>query len=293
MRIAVIGANGQLGTDLCEVFGAKHEVTALTHSDIEISSIDNVKSVLGALKPDAVLCTAAAHNVPKCESEPEVAFRINGIGSLNLAKVSADLGFKLVQYSTDYVFDGRKMKPYVETDAVFPQSVYAVTKYDGEQFIQNYCSRYFVIRVSGIYGKIPCRAKGGNFISTMVILSKEKPEVRVVNDEILTPTPTLEIAKNTLALVQTEAYNLYHMTCQGQVSWYEFAKTIFDTLQLKTPLLEASVKDFPLVVKRPFYSVLENANLEKIGLNQMPGWKEALLVFLKNNYSLKGVGGLS
>lgn len=284
MKIAVIGANGQLGTDVCEVFEEKHEVVPLTHQDIEISDIDNVKKVFSEMKPDAVICTAAAHNVPKCEQEPDVAFKINGIGSLNLAKVSAELGFKLVQYSTDYVFDGSKMKPYVETDAVFPQSVYAVTKYAGEQFIQNYCSRFYVVRVSGIYGKIPCRAKGGNFISTMVKLSKEKPEVRVVKDEILTPTPTREIAKNTLPLIGTEAYGLYHMTCEGEVSWYEFARTIFDTLQLKTPLYEASVKDFPLVVKRPFYSVLDNANLKKIGLNQMPGWKDALIGFLRENY---------
>jgi dTDP-4-dehydrorhamnose reductase len=284
MKVAIIGANGQLGTDLAEVFGEKHDVHPLTHSDIEISDIDHVKKVLGEIKAEVVLCTAAAHNVPKCESEPDAAFRINGIGSLNLAKVSADLGFKLVQYSTDYVFDGRKMKPYVETDAVFPQSVYAVTKYCGEQFIQNYCSRFFVVRVSGIYGKIPCRAKGGNFISTMVKLSKEKPEVRVVKDEILTPTPTREIAINTMALVETEAYDVYHMTCEGEVSWYEFARTIFDTLKLSTPLYEASVKDFPLVVKRPFYSVLENANLKKIGLNKMPHWNEALVNFLRENY---------
>ncbi len=284
MKVAIIGSNGQLGTDLSEVFSAKHDVVGLTHADIEISDIDNVKKVFGEMKPDVVLCTAAAHNVPKCESEPDVAFKINGIGSLNLAKVSTDLGFKLVQYSTDYVFDGRKMKPYVETDAVFPQSVYAVTKYCGEQFIQNYCTKFFVVRVSGIYGKIPCRAKGGNFISTMVKLSKEKPEVRVVKDEILTPTPTREIAKNTLSLVESEAYDVYHMTCEGEVSWYEFTRTIFDTLKLQTPLYEASVKDFPLVVKRPFYSVLENANLKKIGLNQMPHWKEALITFLKENY---------
>lgn len=288
MKVAVIGANGQLGTDVCEVFGSKHEVVPLTHQDIEISDIDNVKKVFTEMKPDVVICTAAAHNVPKCEQEPDVAFKINGIGSLNLAKVSNDLDFKLVQYSTDYVFDGRKMKPYVETDAVFPQSVYAITKYAGEQFILNYSTKHFVVRVSGIYGKIPCRAKGGNFISTMVKLSKEKPEVRVVNDEVLTPTPTREIAKNTLSLIETEAYDIYHMTCEGSVSWYEFARTIFDTLQLKTPLFEASVKDFPLVVKRPFYSVLENANLKKIGINQMPGWKEALASFLKENYGATG-----
>jgi len=285
MKVAVIGSNGQLGTDLCEVFTSHHEVIPLNHHDIEISDIDNVRKVLSEIKPEIVLCTAAAHNVPKCESEPEVAFRINGVGSLNLAKVSADLGYKLVQYSTDYVFDGRKMKPYVETDPVFPQSVYAVTKYCGEQFVMNYCEKFFVIRVSGIYGKVPCRAKNNtNFIVNMVNLAKSKPEVRVVNDEVLTPTPTIEIARNTLSLVETEAYDLYHMTCEGEVSWYEFAKTIFDTLKLSTALYPASVKDFPLVVKRPFYSVLENANLKKLGLNQMPEWKNALISFLKENY---------
>ncbi|MCY7410244.1 MAG: dTDP-4-dehydrorhamnose reductase [Chitinophagales bacterium] len=285
MKIAIIGANGQLGTDCSEVFSQNHEVVALNHSDIEIADIDSVKKVLGEMKPDVVVCTAAAHNVPKCESEPNVAFKINGIGSLNLAKISAELGYKLVQYSTDYVFDGSKMKPYTETDAVFPQSVYGITKYAGEQLIMNYCEKFFVIRVSGIYGKVPCRAKNNtNFIVNMVNAAKTKPEVRVVNDEILTPTPTREIAKNTLSLIETDAYNLYHMTCEGETSWYDFAKTIFETLDLKTPLFPASVKDFPIVVKRPFYSVLENANLKKIGLNQMPEWRGALVSFLKENY---------
>ena len=285
MKVAIIGANGQLGTDLSEVFSQKHEIVPLNHADIEISDINNVKTVLTAVKPDVVLCTAAAHNVPKCESEPDVAFKINGIGSLNLAKVSGELGYKLVQYSTDYVFDGSKMKPYVETDAVFPQSVYAVTKYAGEQFVRNYCEKFFVIRVSGIYGKVPSRAKNHtNFIVNMVNGAQTKPEMRVVTDEVLTPTPTREIAKNTLSLVETEAYDLYHMTCEGEVSWYEFAKTIFEKLKLQTPLHPASVKDFPSVVKRPFYSVLENHNLKKIGLNQMPHWKDALISFLKENY---------
>ena len=287
MKVAVIGANGQLGTDLCEVFSSKHEIIPLTHHDIEIADIDNMKKVFSEIKPDVVICTAAAHNVPKCESEPDVAFRINGMGSLNLAKISSDLNYKLVQYSTDYVFDGKKMKPYVETDGVFPQSVYAVTKYCGEQFVMNYCEKYFVIRVSGIYGKVPCRAKNNtNFIVNMINFAKTKPEVRVVNDEVLTPTPTREIAKNTLSLIETEAYDLYHMTCEGEVSWYEFAKTIFETMEFTTPLYPASVKDFPLVVKRPFYSVLENYNLKKIGLNQMPHWKEALISFLQENYQV-------
>lgn len=282
MKIAIIGANGQLGTDLNEVLSAGHDVVRLNHEDIEITDIDSVQSVLSSIKPAIVLNTAAYHIVPEAEKFPEKAFRINGIGALNLAKVCQDLDSKLVHYSTDYVFDGEKQKPYTEEDRPNPLSVYANTKLAGEYFALNYSDKSFVIRVSGIYGKVPCRAKGGNFITTMIKLAKEKPEVRVVDDEILTPTPTIEIAKNTAQLIATDAFGLYHMTCEGQVSWYEFAKVIWETLQLKTPLYPASVKDFPLVVKRPFYSVLENQGLKKIGINNMPDWKEGLLNFLKS-----------
>ena len=280
MKVAVIGANGQLGTDLLEVLSKEHDVIGLNHADIEITEIDSVKNALSTIKPAIVLNTAAYHIVPEAEKFPAKAFQINGIGVMNLAKVCQDLDTRLVHYSTDYVFDGKKQKPYTEDDRPNPLSVYANTKLSGEYFALNYSDKSYVIRVSGIYGKIPCRAKGGNFITTMIKLANEKPEVRVVNDEILTPTPTYHIAKNTAALIGTDAFGLYHMSCEGEVSWYEFAKVIWETLQLKTPLYPASVKDFPLVVKRPFYSVLENRNLKNLGINNMPQWKEALIQFL-------------
>jgi len=284
MKLVVIGANGQLGTDLLEVLSKEHDVVGLNHTDIEITDIDSVKNALSTIKPAIVLNTAAYHIVPEAEKFPAKAFQINGIGTMNLAKVCQDLDTRLVHYSTDYVFDGKKQKPYTEDDCPNPLSVYANTKLSGEYFALNYCDRSYVIRVSGIYGKIPCRAKGGNFITTMIKLANEKPEVRVVNDEILTPTPTYHIAKNTAALIGKDAFGLYHMSCEGEVSWYEFAKVIWETLQLKTPLYPASVKDFPLVVKRPFYSVLENANLKKSGIYNMPNWKEALIDFLKKEF---------
>jgi dTDP-4-dehydrorhamnose reductase len=280
MKLAVIGANGQLGTDLVEVLSTQHDVIELNHADIEITSIDNVKNVLSSIKADVVLNTAAYHIVPEAEKFPEKAFLINGVGPLNLAKVCQDLNTPLVHYSTDYVFDGEKQKPYTEDDRPNPLSVYANTKLTGEYFALNYSDKSYVIRVSGIYGKVPCRAKGGNFITTMIRLAKEKPEIRVVNDEVLTPTPTYWIAKNTAELIKTNAFGLYHMSFQGDFSWYEFAKVIWETLGLKTPLYSASVKDFPLIVKRPFYSVLENKNLKKIGIDVMPAWREALTQFL-------------
>jgi len=281
MKIAVIGANGQLGTDLMEVLAANHDVIGLNHSDVEITDIDSVKRVLSAITPDLVLNTAAYHIVPEAEKFPDKAFTTNGAAVLNLAKISHDLNIRFLHYSTDYVFDGKKQQPYTEDDSPGPLNVYATTKLAGEYFALNYSDKSYVVRVSGIYGKVPCRAKGGNFITTMVKLAKEKPEVRVVNDEILTPTPTYWIAKNTEALIKTDKYGLYHMSCEGEVSWYEFAKVIWDTLGLKTPLYAASVNDFPLVVKRPFYSVLENKNLNKIGINMMPEWKNSLKDFLK------------
>jgi len=282
MRVAIIGANGQLGTDLSEVLSEKHHVTRLNHADIEITNIDSIKNSLSSIRPEIVLNTAAYHIVPEAEKFPDKAFNINGTAVLNLAKVCQDLDVRLVHYSTDYVFDGKKQQPYTEDDRPNPLNVYANSKLSGEYFALNYCEHSYVVRVSGIYGKVPSRAKGGNFVTTMIKLAKEKPEVRVVNDEILTPTPTYWIARNTAELIETDAFGLYHMSCQGEVSWYEFAKVIWDTLQLKTPLYAASVKDFPLVVKRPFYSVLENKNLNRLGINQMPEWKDALIQFLKN-----------
>jgi dTDP-4-dehydrorhamnose reductase len=281
MKIAIVGANGQLGSDLAEVLSADHEVIGLRHADIEITDIDSVKNVISSLKPDIILNTAAYHIVPEAEQFPDKAFQINGTGVLNLAMVCEDTGTRLVHYSTDYVFDGAKQKPYIEDDRPNPLNVYASTKLSGEYFASNYCNKSFVIRVSGIYGKVPCRAKGGNFITTMIKLAREKPEVRVVNDEILTPTPTYHIAKNTAALIKTDVFGLYHMSCEGEVSWYEFARTIWDVMKIQTPLYPASVKDFPVVVKRPYYSVLENNNLKKIGINKMPEWKESLINFLQ------------
>jgi dTDP-4-dehydrorhamnose reductase len=282
MKVAIVGSNGQLGSDLVRVFSDKHEVVSLNHADIKVEDIDSVNGVLSTIKPDVVINTSAYHNVPLCEQNPDLSFAINGTGALNLSKACNDINARLVHYSTDYVFDGHKKQPYIETDACNPLNVYAVTKLAGENLVLNYANQPYVIRVSGIYGKVPCRAKGGNFITTMLKLAKEKPEVKVVDDEILTPTPTSAIAENTLALISKDAYGLYHMTCEGQCSWYEFAKTIWDVLQLKTPLYPTTVAAFTSPVKRPFYSVLENQKLKQLGINQMPDWKDALVNYLKN-----------
>jgi dTDP-4-dehydrorhamnose reductase len=285
VKVAVIGSNGQLGSDLVKTFEqGGNEVVSLTHSDINIEDLSSVHKVLTGIKPEAILNTAAYHVVPKCEDDPVRAFQINSLGALNLAKVSNELSALNLYYSTDYVFDGEKKSPYLESDNPNPLNVYAATKLTGESFTLNYSLKGIVLRISGIYGAVPCRAKGGNFITTMIKAAKEKPEVKVVNDEILTPTPTKSIAEKTLEIINKELKGLYHLTCEGQCSWYEFAEVIFSTLEFKTPLSPLSVKDMPMVVKRPTYSVLENEQAKLSGISNMPHWKDALVQFLNSNY---------
>jgi len=285
-RVVIIGANGQLGSELEVAFknNTENEVIGLTHSDINIENFDKARDILTNLKPSIVLNTAAYHVVPKCEENPEVAFRINSLGALNIAKISNELKAINIYYSTDYVFDGKKQTPYVETDIPNPLNVYATSKLSGEFFTNNYSYKGIVIRISGIYGKTPCRAKGGNFITNMIKFAKERSEVKVVTDEILTPTPTSEIAKATTILVDKVDNGIFHMTSAGSCSWFEFAQIIFNYLSIKTPLIPTSVQNFPTTVKRPFYSVLENKNLKEILGYDLPHWKDSLLTFLEGNF---------
>jgi dTDP-4-dehydrorhamnose reductase len=280
LKIVIIGANGQLGSELCLHLEKKHQIIGLTHGDIEITNGDHVKTLLTGLHPDIIINTAAYHNLPDCEKNPDISFQVNAIGALNLAKTASDLGSVLVHYSTDYVFDGEKKEPYLETDLTNPLNIYAMTKLNGEILIKNYCSRSFIIRTSGLYGKTICRAKGTNFITTMEKAARERDVVKVVNDEILTPTPVFEIASNTASLIETEGFGIYHMTCEGQCSWFEFAGVIFKELKLKTPLISCTSKEFPSEIKRPSYSVLENYKLKSVNLNHMSHWKDALIKYL-------------
>jgi dTDP-4-dehydrorhamnose reductase len=287
MKIAVIGANGQLGSDIVREFkNNSHDAAELNHSDIEISNIDSVSNTLKNIKPNIVINTAAMHNVEKCEENPTLSFEVNGLGVRNLAMICNDINSVLIHMSTDYVFDGAKKSPYVETDKTSPLNVYGNTKVSGERFAEAIAKKYFVVRTSGIYGRNPCRAKGGlNFVELMLKLSKEKPELRVVNDEFLTPTATKEIAKQLVNLVKTHNWGLYHATAEGSCSWYEFAKKIFELSGIKTNLNIAAPNEFPMKVPRPKYSVLENQKLKKAGLNIFKPWEEGLKEYLSSRQS--------
>jgi dTDP-4-dehydrorhamnose reductase len=283
MKVAVIGANGQLGSDVCRALQDNgDDAVALSHDHIEVSNFEAVKSVMEDVMPDAVVNTAAMHQVEMCEEDPENAFMVNGIGAINLARVSNGVGYKLLHISTDYVFDGSKNEPYLETDCPRPLNVYGNTKLAGEYFVQTIALKYFIVRVSGLYGLNPCRAKAGlNFVSLMLKLAKERDEVRVVDDEVLTPTYTLHIAKQIVKLLESKDYSLYHATAQGSCSWYEFAAKIFELTDTDIKLNIAAPGEFPMKVPRPKYSVLENKGLKDIGLDTMPHWQDGLKEYLE------------
>jgi dTDP-4-dehydrorhamnose reductase len=286
MRVAVIGANGQLGTDVVTEYRiAGEEAAGLTHADMDISSLESTRTALGGIRPEVVVNTAAMHHVESCEREPLRAYEVNAIGSRNLAIVARELDAKLVHVSTE--FNGSKKQPYVEDDRAAPLNVYDNSKLAGEAFLQGLAEKYSVVRTSALYGRSPCRAKGGrNFVDLMLKLASGRDELRVVDDEFVSPTSTAELAKQIVILSCTNHYGLYHATAEESCSWYQFAEKIFEIENVKTKLSVASPNEFPSKVSRSKYSVLENRALKPLGLNSFHSWQEGLLCYLMAMHQL-------
>jgi len=282
MKVIVIGGNGQLGSDVVRAFADDGgEVRALSHEDVEVSNLDSVAACVRELRPDCIVNTAAMHHVETCEREVQKSFDVNAFGSRNLALVAREMQATLIHVSTDYVFDGSKHAPYVENDTPLPLNVYGCSKLAGEHFIRTIAPKHFVLRTSAIYGKQPCRAKGGlNFVELMLKLARERGEVRVVDSEFVTPTPTPQLAQQIVALSRCECYGLYHATAEGSCSWFEFAREIFAVTGTPVRLTPAKAGDFPVKVPRPTYSVLENRALKIRGLNIFESWQSGLRDYL-------------
>lgn len=282
MKVAVIGANGQLGSDVCGAFKQNgDDVVGLTHADLELSSGKSAHEALAGVNPQMVVNTAAMHHVDKCQNDPAAALLTNAIGARNVAEWARSADVPVMYISTDYVFDGKKTSPYVETDAANPLNAYGISKLAGEHFTTATTDKHYVVRVSAIYGHQPCRAKGGlNFVELMLKLAQERTEVRVVDEEFVSPTPTAQIAEQVVALAHSNRYGVYHATAEGQCSWYEFAREIFDCTGAKVRLERASASEFPAKVPRPSYSVLENHALKAAQLNVYTHWREGLHMYL-------------
>jgi len=290
MKIAVIGADGQLGTDLVRCF-KKNEVFPLYYPDFDITNPEESRKILSSMDIETVINTAAYHQVDECEDNPHKSFQVNSIAVRDLALICREFGFILVHFSTDYVFDGKKGKPYVEDDIPNPLNIYAMSKLAGECFIQNILDKYFLIRTCGLYGEAGCWGKESNFIDAMIELEKRSKPLRVVNDQWVTPTSSAELAERVSELIRTSHYGLYHLTNEGQCTWYEFAKSIFSFIKKKPRLIPVDSKTHAARAKRPHYSVLENKEAKKIGLTEFSHWKDALKHYLFKKEQTRGEKG--
>lgn len=288
MRTLVIGSEGQLGTDVCAAFGDVDLCRAdVEGGDVTLDITDEraVRTVVvDDFRPDVIVNTAAFHNVPLCEEEPAKAYAVNAIAARHVAIAAHAVGARLIHVSTDYVFGNGGTLPYVETDREAPLSTYGASKLAGEHLIAAECPDHVIVRGSGLYGAAPCRAKGGrNFVQLMLHLAAERGEVRVVTDEHVSPTYTVPLAAQIRVLAERGEPGVYHATCDGECSWYEFAQAIFEETATEVKLLGATQEDFPSPVKRPDYSILANAHLRAQQLDQMPHWRDALRQYLRDS----------
>lgn len=226
------------------------------------------------VRPDAVIHCAAYTNVDGAEADYDGAFRINAVGTQNLAAGCLETAARLVYVSTDYVFDGQTRQPYREFDPVNPQNVYGLTKQHGEEIVRQLLGRHYIVRTAWLYGE------GSNFARTMLNLAAKNSTLKVVNDQIGTPTSTVDLARAIYALLATDAYGTYHGTCQGQCSWYDFACEIFHQAGTQVKVLPVTTDEFPRPAKRPAYSVLDNYMLRMTIGDPMRNWQNALADYI-------------
>ena len=280
MKILLIGSNGQLGTDLQPRLREQGDtVVALDHNCFEISDPAQIEAALDQHLPDAVINTSAFHKVEQCEVEALRAFEVNAVAPRNLAVACRKRGAVLVHFSTDYVFSGSANRPYQETDATDPLSVYGTSKLAGEKLVAAYGEKYILVRTCGLYGVAGSSGKGGNFVETMLKKAAGGETIRVVDDQVLTPTFTGDLAAAVARLIHTSAHGLYHISAEGQCSWYEFARKIFELSGLKVDLRPVKTAEFASPVRRPAFSVLSKNKLNAVGIT-MPGWEEGLRRYL-------------
>ena len=279
MRIALIGAHGQLGTALQSCLAG--DVIALEQEDIEITDARSVETALTAAGSDCVINAAAYNLVDQAEDEPDVAYAVNSLGPRNLAVYCGERNIQLLHVSSDYVFglDGERTTPYRETDAPGPLSAYGTSKLAGEYFVQSRCPRHFVVRTCGLYGQLGPRAMG-NFVETMLRLGSERDELSVVDDQRCTPTATADLARAIAALVETGEYGLYHATNSGDMTWYEFACEIFRLAGIDVTVNPITSAQFGAKALRARYSVLDNRKLTAAIGFQLPAWQDALARYL-------------
>ena len=276
-KIIVTGCNGQLGRAVNKLYAndGRYELVNTDVGELDITNIDEVMSFAREVKPYAIINCAAHTGVEACETEEDKAYKINAIGPRNLSIAATEMNAKLIHISTDYVFDGKGTRPYTEFDAVGPQGMYGRTKLAGENFVRQFADRYFIIRTAWLYGD------GKNFVKTMLRLSETNDKVRVVKDQVGSPTSAEELAKAVAFLLPTENYGLFHGTCEGDCSWAEFTEEIFRLAGKKTVVEAITTEEFGAKAPRPAYSILENYMFKLTSDFMFADWHDAIAKYMK------------
>jgi dTDP-4-dehydrorhamnose reductase len=281
LKVAVIGSTGQLGQDLMRVFG--EEAVGFAHQDLDVTDEESVASAICSVELDWVLNTAAFHRVDDCEANPTLTFAVNASGALNVARAAAATGSGVVFFSTDYVFGGQyrgRGNPYEEGDIPRPLSVYGVSKVAGEQLVMQANPRHLVVRSAGLYGTATSR-KGWTFPELMLNKARNEGALRVVTDQVLSPTFTADLAWKTKELIEQDAVGLFHLTNAGECSWFEFAQGALELAEVEAKMERISTEQMKQRARRPPYSALDTTRLETVGLSSLRPWKEALSDYLR------------
>jgi dTDP-4-dehydrorhamnose reductase len=280
MKVLITGASGQLGRDLVDIIGLEHEVFGFGSKELDIREVKQCRAVFKIHQPDVIIHAAAYTAVDQAESDEDNAFAVNAFGSRNIALAAEEIGAKLCYISTDYVFDGRSEKSYKEYDNTNPQSIYGKSKHAGELLVQSLSNRYFIVRTSWVYGQ-----HGNNFVKTMLKLGKEKSMLKVVEDQIGSPTYTLDLCHFIIHLIASEKYGIYHASNTGSCSWFEFAKAIFVESGYTTQVEPCTTDEFPRPAPRPKHSVMDHLSIRANNFTDLRPWREALSEFIE---SIKG-----
>lgn len=277
MKVLLIGHNGQLGTDINLYFSDRGvDVIGIDQPDIDVCSLESCEKNILPEKPDIVINTAAFHVVDLCEDEAMKTFEVNVLGIKNVVNVCNQLDIPIMHFSTDFVFGGDKSEPYTEEDCPNPLSIYAISRLAGEHTVKYLTDKFYLVRLCGLYGMASCFGKGYNFVEMMLKMASEGKDIKVVDDQVLTPTYTKDVSEKLYELIEKGKYGVYHMTNTGSCSWYEFAREIFSIANIRPKLSPVSSEEFNSKAKRPAYSVLDNYNLRKAGIKDLRDWKEAL-----------------
>jgi dTDP-4-dehydrorhamnose reductase len=282
MRVLITGSDGQLGTDLCNQLN-EHELVKLTIADGDVADFNFTYDLVSTYRPDFIINTAAYVRVDDCEDDPDQACRVNAYGARNMAVAAEEVGARLMHLSTDYVFGGEQVprgKPYTEFDHAVPCNIYGTSKLAGENFVRHLCRRHMIVRTSGLFGLAGAMGKGGNFVETVLKQAKEKRELRVIDDQVFSPTYTADLAMQITRLIETQFYGVFHVTNSGCCSWYEFAMEILKQAGFKTPVKPLKTDQYPQKARRPRYSVLGNYALKLHGWDELRSWQEALNDYL-------------